>query len=238
MFTARNWLIVMIASIFAIPASAYEVIDLPELRKRLQSACPKVWEPNYSRLIYINGQETATEPGVLYSSGMDLWHSNPKDKARYISYAYKQLVPNSNGLTIDYASADGSIIVACSSARSDYFRTLVQARTEEVAFFDLNTVRDDDHDGVFNNLDQCLETSNDGVPDAEDYTVNAQGCAAWEVDADGDEVSDHFDLCPNTPLGAAVDSRDGCKDTDLDGESDRVDPYPYQNDTMCFDPDA
>ena len=48
---------------------------------------------------------------------------------------------------------------------------------------------------------------------------------ACDTDDDGDLVKDTDDQCPNTPLGAVVDS-DGCVDTDNDGVPDSEDCCP------------
>ena len=45
---------------------------------------------------------------------------------------------------------------------------------------------DEDNDGVFNNLDQCQGTITNS-------TVNAEGCAAYQLDTDDDGVSDDVD---------------------------------------------
>ncbi len=61
---------------------------------------------------------------------------------------------------------------------------------------------DVDDDGVGDDVDQCLET-----PAGE--TVDANGCAASELDSDGDGVFDDVDDCPGTELRVAVDAA-GC----------------------------
>ena len=48
---------------------------------------------------------------------------------------------------------------------------------------------------------------------------------ACDTDDDGDLVKDTDDQCPNTPLGAVVDSN-GCADTDNDGVPDSEDCCP------------
>lgn len=79
-------------------------------------------------------------------------------------------------------------------------------------------IKDDDSDGVGNDVDNCS-----GTPiEAE---VDSKGCA---LDSDGDGVSDYKDECPNTgetPLG--VDS-EGCaiEDDDGDGKTNVVDQCP------------
>jgi outer membrane protein OmpA-like peptidoglycan-associated protein len=68
--------------------------------------------------------------------------------------------------------------------------------------------RDDDGDGVANNLDACAGTPR-GV------AVDATGCPP---DSDGDRVADYQDQCAATPAGALVDGT-GCP---TDADNDRV----------------
>ncbi|MBL1259055.1 MAG: OmpA family protein [Thiotrichaceae bacterium] len=75
------------------------------------------------------------------------------------------------------------------------------------------TSLDDDHDGVFNNVDQCPAT-------LAGFTVDTTGC---EPDSDRDGVVDRIDQCSATPAGAAVDAT-GCEpDGDRDGVVDSQD---------------
>lgn len=60
-------------------------------------------------------------------------------------------------------------------------------------------------------------------PPAEEPMVVA---AAADADADGDGVPDASDDCPNTPAGAAVDSRGCSLDSDGDGVADYRDQCP------------
>ena len=82
--------------------------------------------------------------------------------------------------------------------------------------------KDDDLDGVTNDLDACPTT-----PAGE--TVDETGCSGSQEDGDNDGVMDAFDACPMTPLGSAVDAA-GCADTqrDTDGDSinDQLDECP------------
>ena len=61
-----------------------------------------------------------------------------------------------------------------------------------------------------------------------------------QTDTDGDGVLDSVDLCPNTSIGAAVDSQ-GCVlagvDSDGDGTDDNVDPFPDDS-TQWLDSDG
>ncbi|WP_299158118.1 T9SS type A sorting domain-containing protein, partial [uncultured Tenacibaculum sp.] len=61
---------------------------------------------------------------------------------------------------------------------------------------------DEDNDGVFNNLDKCLNT-------LAGETVNSDGCSESELDEDNDGVSNKLDKCLNTINGSIVDSN-GC----------------------------
>ncbi len=82
--------------------------------------------------------------------------------------------------------------------------------------------KDDDLDGVTNDLDACPTT-----PAGE--TVDETGCSGSQEDGDNDGIMDAFDACPMTPLGASVDAA-GCADTqrDTDGDSinDQLDECP------------
>ena len=108
--------------------------------------------------------------------------------------------------------------------------------------------RDNDDDGVFDSIDECLDTE----PGLE---VDEKGCALNQLDSDNDGVFDDVDECPNTPefeinniigtenygeLIATVVDEKGCgasqTDTDDDGVFDDVDncieePNPDQLDT-------
>ncbi len=57
---------------------------------------------------------------------------------------------------------------------------------------DSNEQSDEDRDGVGDNGDQCSST-----PHAE--IVDENGCASYQVDADGDGVPDVYDAFPNDP---------------------------------------
>jgi OOP family OmpA-OmpF porin len=77
--------------------------------------------------------------------------------------------------------------------------------------------------GVKNAYGECW-TSKGGAEMAGD--CGAKPMAMADGDADGDGVPDSMDACPNTPLGAAVNS-DGCpKDSDGDGVPDYKDNCP------------
>ena len=108
--------------------------------------------------------------------------------------------------------------------------------------------RDNDDDGVFDSIDECLDTE----PGLE---VDEKGCALNQLDSDNDGVFDDVDECPDTPefeinniigtenygeLIATVVDEKGCgasqTDTDDDGVFDDVDncieePNPDQLDT-------
>jgi OOP family OmpA-OmpF porin len=75
--------------------------------------------------------------------------------------------------------------------------------------------KDIDNDGVFDNIDECANTSIG-------TQVDNVGCA---VDADGDGVLNALDICADTPVGTKVGSK-GCSlvlDTDQDGILDDQD---------------
>ena len=221
--------------------AAFSASDLPMLKGNVVASCPAIWEPMTSRLLYINPGDPQDVVGAPYIiAGEDIWQGNRLDKVRYIAYAYEVLATNNPDLETDYASTDSSIITACAFARRDYFDTLVKVHHVDpgVAQGILDTVRDDDDDGYFNDEDACRDTNNSGVLEGtgehsiDNYTVDDTGCAAWERDEDGDDVMDHYDYCLGSAVGITVID-DGCKDTDNDGESDRTDSYPHQHNTQC-----
>ncbi|MEH6679300.1 MAG: PQQ-dependent sugar dehydrogenase [Sediminicola sp.] len=74
-------------------------------------------------------------------------------------------------------------------------------------------VADDDGDGVPNTEDDCPNTPDGAI-------VDANGCEPSSTDDDGDGVPNAQDDCPNTPEGITVDEN-GCEiitDTDDDGD--------------------
>jgi outer membrane protein OmpA-like peptidoglycan-associated protein len=74
---------------------------------------------------------------------------------------------------------------------------------------------DNDHDGVLDHDDFCLDTPLD-------VAVDVDGCG-YLNDKDGDGVLDDVDECPKTPITMSVD-RKGCpKDSDHDGVRDDKD---------------
>ena len=119
--------------------------------------------------------------------------------------------------------------------------------------------RDQDEDGVTDDVDNCPDTnptmSVDALGCAEDQkdsdldgimnlydacpnspvgrTVDASGCALVELDTDQDGIDDERDLCPTTTPGMSVDGT-GCaadeRDADTDGVMDADDDCPYTDD--------
>jgi len=120
----------------------------------------------------------------------------------------------------------------------------------------LQSLADEDSDGIFDSADQCAatltgatidavgcsDTDQDGVVDPLDICpgtqsdvdgnvlpVNSQGCSSDVADTDQDGVLDTTDQCPNTAAGATVNSI-GCGtaqiDTDQDGVLDPNDSCP------------
>jgi len=68
--------------------------------------------------------------------------------------------------------------------------------------------KDDDLDGIMNDVDTCPDT-----PVGEQ--VDSFGCSESQKDDDGDGVSNNLDLCPYTQQLETVDA-DGCSDEDLE----------------------
>ncbi|MCQ2190902.1 MAG: OmpA family protein [Paludibacteraceae bacterium] len=86
-------------------------------------------------------------------------------------------------------------------------------------------LKDNDHDGIYDKYDKCLNTPA-GVE------VDTCGCP---VDTDKDSVPDYLDKCPNTPKGVLVDSL-GCPlDGDGDGVPDYLDKCPNTPDSVEVD---
>jgi hypothetical protein len=73
---------------------------------------------------------------------------------------------------------------------------------------------DADGDGVSDVADLCPGT-------AAGAAVDADGCAASQLDDDNDGVTNDLDNCPGTAAGAAVDA-DGCAASQLDDDNDGV----------------
>ncbi len=91
--------------------------------------------------------------------------------------------------------------------------TAMHAFVEDVF---LSKRMDDDHDGVYNDLDNCPDTPQ-GV------NVDQNGCA---LDSDKDGVADNRDNCPDTPQGVSVDQSGCALDSDKDGVADNRDNCP------------
>lgn len=75
-------------------------------------------------------------------------------------------------------------------------------------------IRDDDGDGVKEELDLCKNTPSGEV-------VDASGCAEAQADDDKDGVVNDLDLCANTPAGESVNN-EGCGESQLDDDNDGV----------------
>ncbi|MBU2626183.1 MAG: OmpA family protein [candidate division Zixibacteria bacterium] len=91
--------------------------------------------------------------------------------------------------------------------------------------------RDSTEDGT--QIEDYLDSDNDGVKDGVDLCPNTPAEAAGFVDeagclidTDADDVADYLDSCLNTPIGMSVDSV-GCSiDEDSDGVTDSLDECP------------
>jgi outer membrane protein OmpA-like peptidoglycan-associated protein len=100
---------------------------------------------------------------------------------------------------------------------------------------------DDDHDGIWNNVDKCPT-----VPEDKDGFEDGDGCPDPDNDRDG--IPDEKDKCPNEPEDwDNFEDDDGCPDpdNDKDGILDNVDKCPdqaedkdgFEDDDGCPDPD-
>ena len=88
-----------------------------------------------------------------------------------------------------------------------------------------------------NMIDPNADSDSDSVPDHSDncantsagWSVDSDGCAAYQLDTDSDGVTDDLDICPNTQQFSNVDA-DGCaayqRDSDGDGVMDNLDACP------------
>jgi hypothetical protein len=246
MFDKRHGvrLIFALSALIATNVNAFEESDLPQLRKQVSAACPAMWESIYSRLLYETSEVQGNEPGETVTIFPDIWQGVATDKSRYITYALNRLIPASNQaggqLTLEYASAHGSVITACASERVALLETLIQTRNDETGGFNINVVKDDDSDGVFNISDSCpalFQTCVEALdicPDTpESEPADDNGCSISQRDTDNDGVNDLLDTCNETPVGEAADIDGlfiGCslsqKDTDEDGFFDDVDVCP------------
>ncbi|MDA3930713.1 MAG: OmpA family protein [Prolixibacteraceae bacterium] len=100
--------------------------------------------------------------------------------------------------------------------------------------------KDQDHDGVPDNEDECpdtpegvkvdekgcpLDTDKDGIPDFEDDCPDDPGLPKYNgcPDTDGDGIIDKIDDCPELP---GLPEYNGCPDTDGDGVIDPNDLCP------------
>jgi outer membrane protein OmpA-like peptidoglycan-associated protein len=84
---------------------------------------------------------------------------------------------------------------------------------------------------VFAGAGPVLDTDHDGVPDKRDACPNTPLGAAVDtrgcpVDSDHDGVYDGLDRCPGTPVGARVDASGCPTDADHDGVFDGLDQCP------------
>ncbi len=71
---------------------------------------------------------------------------------------------------------------------------------------------DSDHDGVFDDTDECPDGAPGDHPDP-----NREGCPA--EDSDGDGLYDPDDACPTEPMGQTPNMRyPGCPPSDVDGD--------------------
>jgi hypothetical protein len=79
------------------------------------------------------------------------------------------------------------------------------------AIFEL---KDDDGDGVTNDIDNCPDT-----PSGEE--VDDSGCSSSQIDMDGDGITNDIDQCENTPTGEEV-NENGCSASQLDDDGDGI----------------
>lgn len=95
-----------------------------------------------------------------------------------------------------------------------------------VAANNCDKVRDDDKDGIVQEMDTCNGTQPGSGP------VSTRGCAANQLDDDKDGVTNDLDKCPNTPAKTEVDATGCTKVTGLADETSfsvAVYPVPATN---------
>jgi len=95
--------------------------------------------------------------------------------------------------------------------------------------------KDTDNDGLNDAIDQCESTPLGEVADIDGPFV---GCSLTQKDTDGDGLNDAFDACPGSNIPEFDVNVDGCAlnevDTDGDGINDFDDPYPHQDEFLCY----
>ena len=107
--------------------------------------------------------------------------------------------------------------------------------------YSLYSNRDNDGDGILNDVDQCPDE-----PEDFDGFQDEDGCPDPDNDADG--IQDILDRCPDTPEDFdGFQDEDGCPDIDNDGDQirDELDECPneaedfdgFQDEDGCPDPD-
>ncbi len=108
----------------------------------------------------------------------------------------------------------------------------------------VNDLPDDDGDGVWDEIDDCANTTTDAV-------VDGNGCAESQLDDDEDGFTNDIDHCDDVAGNATMLPSIGCPDNDGDGYSDMDDDFPaessqwhdrdsdgYGDSTLGFHPDA
>jgi len=159
----------------------------------------------------VYGTSTNPTPGCPDSDN-DGWANTdddfPLDPSQFLDYDGDGFGDNATGNNADecpfqFGVADGTDGVGCPLVNTD----------------------DEDGDGVYDEVDSCP-----GTPLFE--TVDADGCAQFQLDDDEDGVSNANDICPETDEDDDVDSS-GCSDDQLvqDSDGDGV----YDIDDICPD---
>jgi hypothetical protein len=224
--------------------------ELTDLYQKAVHGCPAKWE---DLVAYVNHAPNDVTSRIRYDetdheNRIDIWSGNIRDRQNYIKFALDYFRTD-EGVLIENYTQIASVLYGCGITRNNYLVKLMDERRSETIAFNsggrFDEFRDHDDDGVMNEFDSCLSTSEPPMDtgmliQAEDLeifnangllVVNGQGCAAWEFDTDGDTVADYFDHCPDE--FGSVTTVDGCVDADEDGVSDKYDAYPYQHDTLC-----
>ncbi len=179
---------------------------------------------------------TSNATGVLFRSEFTLntWHDIEFDFTDGKRESWDEEICNSYGVTkpdgapcyiedFDYTHVSKVLMWVNPGAGEDWAFTEAFNGTWKVDNFSIgyegspqscDATRDDDEDGVRIEDDKCPNTGAGA-------SVDANGCAATQLDHDMDGVSDFDDECPNTPENEDVDYK-GCAGFEADDDDDGV----------------
>jgi hypothetical protein len=193
-----------------------------------------------------------SEDGDNESGSDEYWHNDTVEAYDFVQIDLppNQANPSAGNVTMDalmVRTTDESGEIGDVIAMSEYTIPI------QVHFYDDNNLTaignlsswsiqaqviiDTDSDGVEDEYDLCPST-------AEGQSVNAEGCAWYQLDDDDDGILNPFDQCEGFDDSIDVDNDeiiDGCDDiidSDNDGVSDDEDQCNGQDDTIDVDNDT